>query len=496
MLLAVRAVFSVLYLVALIGLFCYGVNAFVMVALHWWHRRRVQAQKPPEPPAVWPMVTVQLPLYNERYVARRLLEAVGALDYPVERLEIQVLDDSTDDTTALLAEPIRRLRAQGLQVAHLHREARTGFKAGALAAGLHQARGEFIALFDADFVPPPDFLRQTIPSFVAPRVAAVQTRWGHLNRNYSFLTLVQALGLDGHFAVEQPARCWGGLFLHFNGTAGVWRAAAIHDAGGWACDTLTEDLDLSYRAQLCGWHILYRPELVCPAELPVLITGFKAQQCRWAKGCIQTAIKLLPAVVGAPLPVWIKYQACVHLTSYLISPLMLIVVLLAGPLASLQGINPLTAVLGGMGAVFGLSAFGPASMLVYAQCVLDAQGWRRAPWLGALMIIGVGLSWSISSAVVSALWTDKRAFARTPKFGIGPEGGTWQEKTYVDRRPMAGAAEIGLGLYSAGMAWLVWDQGANGLLPWLLLYTMGFFTVGAMAFLHTTGRGRRFGHRH
>lgn len=496
MLLAARAVLSVLYLMALIGLFCYGVNAFVMVALHWWHRRRAQVQRPPDPPAVWPTVTVQLPLYNERYVARRLLEAVGALDYPAECLEIQVLDDSTDDTTALLAEPIGRLRAQGLQVAHLRREARAGFKAGALAHGLRQASGEFIAIFDADFVPSEDFLRQTIPSFVDPKVAAVQTRWGHLNRDYSFLTLVQALGLDGHFVVEQPARCWGGLFLHFNGTAGVWRTTAIHDAGGWAWDTLTEDLDLSYRAQLCGWRILYRPELVCPAELPVLITGFKAQQCRWAKGCIQTAMKLLPAVLFAPLPVWTKYQACIHLTSYLISPLMLIVVLLMGPLASLEGLTPLTTVLGGMGLVFGVAAFGPGSMLIYAQCVLEAQGWRRAPWLGALTIIGIGLSWSISSAIASVLWTTERTFTRTPKFGIGLEGGTWQGKAYVDRRPMAGAVEIGLGLYSAGMTWLVWEQGANGLLPWLLLYTMGFFTVGAMAFLHTTGWGLRFGHRH
>jgi cellulose synthase/poly-beta-1,6-N-acetylglucosamine synthase-like glycosyltransferase len=441
------------------------------------------------------MVTVQLPLYNERYVARRLLEAVGALDYPPECLEIQVLDDSTDDTTALLAEPIGCLRAQGLRVAHVRREGRTGFKAGALMAGLHQARGEFIAIFDADFVPPADFLRQTIPSFADPRVAAVQTRWGHLNRDYSFLTLVQALALDGHFVVEQPARCWSGLFLHFNGTAGVWRAAAIHDAGGWASDTLTEDLDLSYRAQLCGWRILYRPELVCPAELPVLITGFKAQQCRWAKGCIQTALKLLPAVLSAPLPAWVKYQACIHLTGYLISPLMLIVALLVGPLVSLQGLTPLKAVLGGIGVVFGLAAFGPGCMLVYAQWVLDGQGWRRTPWLGVLMIIGVGLSWSISAAIVSAFWSKERAFARTPKFGIGPEGGTWQGKAYVDRPPMAGAAEMGLSLYSAGMTWLMWEQGANGLLPWLLLYTMGFFTVGATAFLHTTGRGRRLGHR-
>jgi hypothetical protein len=495
MLMALQAICSVLYLIALSGLFAHGVNAYVMVALHRWHRRRAQAQRPPEPPTVWPVVTVQLPLYNERYVARRLLQAVSALDYPADGLEIQVLDDSTDETTALLAEPIRRLRAQGRRVAHLRREGRAGFKAGALAAGLGQARGEFIAVFDADFVPPPDFLRQTIPYFVDPGVAAVQTRWGHLNRDHSFLTRVQALGLDGHFAVEQPARCWGGLFLHFNGTAGVWRAAAIHAAGGWASDTLTEDLDLSYRAQLCGWRILYRPDFVCPAELPVLITGVKAQQCRWATGSIQTAVKLLPAVLGAPLPAWRKYQAGIHLTSYLLPPLMLIVVLLSGPLVSVPGLAPPTAVLGGMGVVFGLAAFGPGSMLVYAQRVLAPEGWRRAPWLGALMVIGIGLSWSISAAIVSALWTTEWAFARTPKFGIGPEGGTWQGKAYADRRPMDGAGEIGLGLYSAGMAWLVWGQGATGLLPWLLLYTLGFFTVGAMTFLHTTGRGRPRRHR-
>jgi cellulose synthase/poly-beta-1,6-N-acetylglucosamine synthase-like glycosyltransferase len=496
MLLALHAICSVLYLLASIGLFSYGVNAYVMLALHWWHRRRAQAQRPPDPPTAWPMVTVQLPLYNERYVARRLLMAVSALDYPADRLEIQVLDDSTDDTTALLAEPIRHLRAQGRHVVHLCREMRTGFKAGALAAGLHQARGEFIAIFDADFLPPPDFLRQTIPDFVDPRVAAVQTRWGHLNRDYSFLTRIQAVGLDGHFAVEQPARCWGGLFLHFNGTAGVWRTAAIHAAGGWACDTLTEDLDLSYRAQLCGWRILYRPDLVCPAELPVLITGVKAQQCRWAKGSIQTAMKLLPTVLCAPLPAWIKYQACLHLTGYLLSPLALLVVLLSVPLVSFQGLAPPAAVLGEMGVMFGLAALGPGSMLVYAQRVLDPGGWRRAPWLGALMVIGVGLSWSISSAVVSALWSKDWAFARTPKFGIGAEGGTWQGKAYVDRRPVGGVGEIVLGLYSAGMMWLVWRQGVNGLLPWLLLYTVGFFTVGALTFLHTTAWGRRLGHWH
>src|ERR671930_1944350 len=267
----------------------------------------------PEPPAEWPSVTVQLPLYNERYVARRVLEAVGRLDYPRDRLEIQVLDDSTDDTRVIVAEAASQLRARGLTVVHLHRRERTGFKAGALAAGLKEARGEFLAIFDADAVPEPDFLRKTIPHFTEAWLAVVQTRWGHLNREFSLLTVAQALGIDGHFAVEQSARFWGNLLLNFNGTAGVWRKAAIEDAGGWTHDTLTEDLDLSYRAQLRGWRIVYVSNLIAPAEVPVEMNAFKSQQHRWAKGSIQTARKLLPEIVKAPLPLWTKYQAFVHL---------------------------------------------------------------------------------------------------------------------------------------------------------------------------------------
>jgi cellulose synthase/poly-beta-1,6-N-acetylglucosamine synthase-like glycosyltransferase len=320
-----QGLLAVLHLLAVAGLAIYGVNAYVMVATHWRHRRNAERSRAlPDP---LPAVTIQLPLYNERYVATRLLEAVGALDYPRDRLEIQVLDDSTDDTTEIVASIADRLRAHGLDVVHLHRRVRTGFKAGALAEGLIAARGEFVAIFDADFVPPPGFLKATLPCF-QPDVAVVQARWGHLNRSFSALTVAQSLGIDGHFAVEQSARARAGLFLNFNGTGGIWRRAAILDAGGWAHDTLTEDLDLSYRAQLRGWRIVYRPDIVCPAELPVLVTGFKSQQRRWAKGSIQTAIKLLPAVMAAPRSPWVKYQAFVHLTYYMIHPLMLASVLL------------------------------------------------------------------------------------------------------------------------------------------------------------------------
>ncbi len=243
-----RTVLGVLHFVSVVALNLYGLNAYLLLAIHWWNRRRIREAAAPEPPAEWPAVTVQLPLYNERYVARRLLEAVGALDYPHDRLEIQVLDDSTDDTGGIIAEAASRLRARGLTVVHLHRRERTGFKAGALAAGHKEVRGEFVAIFDADAVPKPDFLRTTIPHFSDARVAVVQTRWGHLNREFSVLTIAQSLGIDGHFAVEQSARFWGNLLLNFNGTAGIWRKVAIEDAGGWSHDTLTEDLDLSYRA--------------------------------------------------------------------------------------------------------------------------------------------------------------------------------------------------------------------------------------------------------
>ncbi|MGH7409171.1 MAG: glycosyltransferase family 2 protein, partial [Candidatus Methylomirabilales bacterium] len=353
------------------------------------------------------------------------------------------------------------------------------------------ARGEFVAIFDADFVPPPDFLRKTIPHFAEPKVAVVQARWGHLNRDFSLLTVAQSLGIDGHFGVEQSARCWGNLLLNFNGTAGVWRKAAIQDAGGWTHDTLTEDLDLSYRAQLRGWRILYRPELVCPAELPVLIAGFKSQQRRWAKGSIQTALKLLPTVLRAPLPAWTKYQAFIHLTYYMIHPLMLMVVLLSVPLLRLQDLAPSTATLVGGCLAIGLATFGPGSMLVYAQRVLDPAWWRRAWRLPTIMVIGVGVAWSTSLAVLGAFWGKDREFIRTPKFAIGPGGGTWRGKVYGDRRPWGGVMEIGLGLYCAWTTWLFWQHGQYGVLPFLTLYTAGFLTVGTLTILQAVARGSR-----
>jgi cellulose synthase/poly-beta-1,6-N-acetylglucosamine synthase-like glycosyltransferase len=464
-----------LYLVALVGLLLYGSNAYVMVIAHRRHRRAAREEPPPPDPL--PYVTVQLPLFNERYVAARLVRAAAALDYPADRLEIQVLDDSTDDTSAIVDEVVADLRAQGIEVVHCRRAARTGFKAGALAEGLVTARGEFIAIFDADFVPPRDFLRAALPHFTE-RVAVVQARWGHLNRSYSALTIAQSLGMDGHFGVEQSARDWSGLLLNFNGTAGVWRRAAILDAGGWTCDTLTEDLDLSYRAQLRGWTIVYRPEIVCPAELPVLVTGFKSQQRRWAMGSIQTALKLLPAVWRAELPLWTRYQAFVHLTYYMIHPLMLVSVVLAVPLRATSDLLADSAVRLVAGIVFGLATLGPAAMLVYAQRVLHAAGWRGALQLPSIMVIGVGVALSTTVAVLGAFVGGRREFVRTPKFGIDGAHGTWRGKRYGERAPWGGLTELTLGLYCACAGWLFWEDGQYALVPFLALYAAGFWTVG------------------
>ncbi|MFI5342265.1 MAG: glycosyltransferase [Candidatus Methylomirabilales bacterium] len=477
-----RVALGLLNLLVLGGLLVYASNAYVMVALHWRHRR--DPQPVPLPPDPLPVVTVQLPLFNERYVALRLLEAVGALWYPPERLEIQVLDDSTDDTPEIVAATATRLRARGLDVVHLRRRVRTGFKAGALAEGLARARGEFIAIFDADFVPPADFLQATLRHF-APDVAVVQARWGHLNRRYSPLTLAQSLGIDGHFAVEQTARARGGLFLNFNGTAGVWRKTAIQDAGGWTQDTLTEDLDLSYRAQLRGWRIIYRPEIVCPAELPVLVAGFKSQQRRWAKGSIQTARKLLPALWRAPLGGWRKYQGTLHLTYYLIHPLMLLGMLLALPLRAL-GVLTHSAATAWVGAIFVLATLGPATMLAYAQRTLDPAGWRRVWELATIMVMGVGVAFSTSLAVLGGFLGRSREFVRTPKFGIAGTSGSWRGKAYAAGSAWGGVVELALGGYCAVATWVFVADGQYAVAPFLALYGAGFLAIGTLTVVQSS----------
>jgi cellulose synthase/poly-beta-1,6-N-acetylglucosamine synthase-like glycosyltransferase len=459
----------------------YGVHRLLLVVLYVRHRR----DAPPVPAAEeeWPRVTVQLPLYNEMYVVRRLIDAVCRLDYPCDRLEIQVLDDSDDETAAVAAAEVARQRARGFAIHHLRRDDRAGFKAGALAAGLERAEGELIAVFDADFVPPPEFLRAAVPHFADPAVGMVQGRWGHLNRDYSLLTRVQALLLDGHFVVEHAARHRAGCFFNFNGTAGIWRRRAIVDAGGWQHDTLTEDLDLSYRAQLAGWRFVYLPELLAPAELPVDVDGFKGQQYRWAKGSIQTARKLLGPILAAPLPARVRFEAFVHLTNNVSYPLMVALSLLVFPAMVLRRGSSTTALL-----AIDLPLFLAATLSVlvfYLASQLAGGGpWRPAlRRLPALMGIGIGLSLNNARAVVAGLRERGGTFHRTPKYSIVHRGEDWRRKRYRAGRSALVVFEGLFALYFAACsAYALW-AGMWASLPFLYLFLQGYGTIFLLAVL-------------
>jgi cellulose synthase/poly-beta-1,6-N-acetylglucosamine synthase-like glycosyltransferase len=490
------ALLAGLYLLCLFGLFLYGINSYVLILLHRRHRRaaqaadaRIQARAAAQatrcPEAALPVVTVQLPVFNERYVVGRLLAAAVALEYPRDRLEIQLLDDSTDDTSAIAAGLIGEYRAAGVDVVHLRRRDRSGYKAGALQEGLAVCRGEFVAIFDADFVPPPDFLRRTLPYFDDPRVGMVQTRWGHLNRDYSWLTTGQAFGIDGHFGVEQGSRAWAGLYLNFNGTAGIWRKAAIHEAGGWQADTLTEDLDLSYRAQLQGWRLAFLPEVECPAELPVQIQGFKSQQQRWAKGSIQTARKLLPRILNGPGSWFKKYQAAVHLTHYAAHPLMLVVAVVSPVLLHLDGFFTSWHSVLAAAAFLCLATFGPSALYCYSQRVLYPDWRRRLPYLPCLMLLGTGIALSNTKAVLEGLFRRSGDFIRTPKFAIRDRRESWWAKQYRSRFSWTAVGELALAAYSGIGVYLFLDRGRVLVGPFLVLYTLGFAYVGLLTLLHS-----------
>jgi len=477
----------VLYFTALFLLFLYGINCYIMIHLH---RRRVKRmlqaddevwRRWQEPGQDLPVITVQLPIYNERYVVQRLIDAVVRLEYPREKLEIQVLDDSTDETTAIARELIEAYRRAGTDIALLHRTTRTGYKAGALRDGLAGARGEFIAIFDADFVPTPDFLMKTLPFFQDPGIAMVQVRWGHINRDYSLLTLVQSFGIDGHFWVEQAARCWSGLFMNFNGTAGIWRRTAIDDAGGWQADTLTEDLDLSYRAQLKGWRMKFLPQVVCPAEVPVQLTGARSQQHRWAKGSIQTARKLVPKILQTDLPLFTKYQAVFHLTNYMVHPLMLLVVLSAPLLLQSERFLTVREHLLAVAAFFSVATFGPSSMYLYAQIQLYPD-WTRRLWaFPALLVFGTGIALNNTKAILEALLNVRGAFIRTPKFRIEKRSDTWVGKRYRAPMPWLSLLEALLALYCVYGVSLFLQRSRYLIDPFLLLYSIGFATVAGMS---------------
>ncbi len=410
----------VLYFAVLLVLSAYGLHRLHLVVLCHRHKKRIaERQKMPVlAEDELPRVTVQLPLFNESTVAARLLDAVARMDYPRERFEIQVLDDSTDETQLLVRAHVERLRQQGLDAVYIHRKNRVGYKAGALENGLHVAKGELVAIFDADFIPQPDFLRSVVGHFKDPQVGMVQTRWGHLNREVSVLTKVQALMLDGHHLVENRARFGSGLLFNFSGTGGIWRTAAIADAGGWQHDTLTEDLDLSYRAQLRGWKFIYREDVVSPSELPEDVSALRAQQYRWAKGTVQSARKLLSRVLSADINTSQKIEAFFHFTPHFAYPLLVsLSVLLLPALVLMPATDTLTLVMIDLP----LCTATTGSLAAFYMLAESAQGRPRSNAilkLPMLIALGTGLAPHLSKAVFEGISQMAGEFVRTPKHGV------------------------------------------------------------------------------
>jgi cellulose synthase/poly-beta-1,6-N-acetylglucosamine synthase-like glycosyltransferase len=424
-----------------------------------------------------PKVTMQLPIFNEVYVVERLLKSVSELDYPRELLQIQVLDDSTDDTQALTASCVDKLRTRGFNVELIHRVDRTGFKAGALEGGLGSAEGEFVCILDADFVPQPNLLRDTIHFFTDPNVGMIQTRWGHLNRTYSLLTRVQAMFLDGHLLLEQTARSRSGRFFNFNGTAGLWRTSCIQEAGGWQHDTLTEDLDLSYRAQLVGWKFIFLPDVITPAELPVDMNGFKSQQHRWTKGSIQTCKKLLPTIWRSKLALPLKIEATAHLTSNFAYLLLACLCVLLHPSIGGPQAGWLRVLLVDV-PIFLTASLSVAVFYICAQRELHPRTWmKEILLLPALLALGVGLSLNNARAVLEAVFNHQSDFARTPKYGIERKKQAWRKCKYMPLKSLLPIAEMGFGIYFTYFLWFAIQHGQFFSVPFLAMFQIGFLYV-------------------
>ncbi len=466
------------YFGVLVVLSLYGCHRYEMIRTYYKHRKDIPTQSAVNFEQL-PRVTIQLPLYNERYVVERLLEETLKIEYPRELLQIQVLDDSTDDTHAFTERLVAGHQAAGFPIEYHHRTNRHGYKAGALQEGLKTATGEFVAVFDADFVPPRDFLTRTIQYFADPHIGVVQTRWSYLNRHYNLLTEVEAMLLDGHFILEHGARSGSGLFFNFNGTAGILRVKMIDDAGGWQHDTLTEDSDLSYRAQLKGWKFVYVPSVHCPSELPVDTYGFQVQQSRWAKGLTQVAIKLLPSILRAKIPLRAKVEAVMHLTPNISYPLMLIITALIWPVTIVRFYMgwmqmviidlPLIAA-----AFWSLTAF-----YIVAQKELNPKDWKRSIVLmPALMAAGVGLTLVNAKAVLEAIFGIQTSFARTPKYAVGEAKTKLQNVKYRKRSGWLPYAELAVGSYFILMIGYAIDTWNYLAIPFLLLFVSGYFWAG------------------
>ena len=479
------------YFAVMILLAIYGVHRYTLVYLYYKYKKNYN----PEPPSHFselPRITVQLPIYNEQFVIERLIEAVCTMQYPKDKLEIQLLDDSTDETQQVAADIVERYAALGHPIVYIHRTNRHGFKAGALDEGLKVATGDLIAIFDADFVPPSDWLMKVVHHFAEPAIGMVRTRWTHLNRDYSLLTQVEAILLDGHFVLEHGARARSGDFFNFNGTAGMWRREAISDAGGWQHDTLTEDTDLSYRSQLAGWKFKYLPEIECPAELPIEMTAFKTQQARWAKGLIQTSIKVLPFIFRSNVPRRIKIEAVYHLTANLSYPLMVVMTALLIPAMIVRFYQGWFQMLIIDVPLFMASTFSIAVFYVVSQRELFPKSWMKTfLYLPILMALGIGLTVTNTKAVMEALFGIKSAFARTPKYSVAKKGEKSKAgKKYRKRLLLTPWIELAIGAYFALAIAYTFSNNNFFTAPFLILFVLGYWYTGLMSLLQ--GRFERW----
>ncbi|MFY9855299.1 MAG: cellulose synthase family protein [Terracidiphilus sp.] len=478
------------YFAVMIALSYYGIHRYTMCYNYYKYKKNYH----PDPPQHFeelPRVTVQLPIFNEQFVIDRLIEAVCAMEYPREKLDIQVLDDSTDETQQVAADIVARYAALGHPITYIHRTNRYGFKAGALDGGLKVARGEFVAMFDADFVPQPDWLMKVIHHFAEPNIGMVQTRWTHLNRNYSMLTQIEAILLDAHFVMEQGARSRSGEFFNFNGTAGMWRLKAIVDGGGWQHDTLTEDTDLSYRSQMAGWKFKYLPDVECPSELPIEMTAFKTQQARWAKGLIQVSIKILPIVFKSGISGRNKREAVQHLTANLSYPLMVIMTAFLLPAMVVRFYQGWFQMLLIDFPLFTASTFSIAVFYIMAERELYPKTWKKTfLYLPFLMALGIGLTVTNTKAVMEALVGIKSPFVRTPKYRVAKKGEKSQAAKYRKRLVLAPWIELAIGTYFFMAILYTFSNHNYFTAPFLILFVIGYWYTGLMSLLQ--GRFERW----
>jgi cellulose synthase/poly-beta-1,6-N-acetylglucosamine synthase-like glycosyltransferase len=470
---------TICYFVVVLALSAYGIHRYSILYLYFKNRHR----KPKEMSKfeVLPVVTVQLPIYNEFYVVERLLKAIGGLDYPKEKIEIQVLDDSTDETRELTDRVVADLQTQGFDGVVLRRKNRIGFKAGALDYGFKKAKGEFFFILDADFVPPRSILKDCIHYFSDPKVGMIQTRWGHINRSYSWLTRAQAILLDGHLVLEQTARSRTGRFFNFNGTAGLWRKRCIGEAGGWQHDTLTEDLDLSYRAQLRGWKFIFLADIVTPAELPVDIDGFKSQQHRWTKGSVQTCKKVLPRIWTSRLPLFIKVEATAHLTANFAYLLLACLCVLLHPSTGVASVSTVGGALRGILIdlpIFVATTMSTTVFYLCAQRELYPRDWKRdILFFPFVLALGIGLSINNARAVLEAVFNRSSDFCRTPKYGIEIAKQQWQNSRYSAVRTVVPFVEFIFALYFTYFVFHAFQTREFLSVPFLMLFQTGFAYV-------------------